>query len=513
MLSLPQNEISHSADWTAANQNIGWLSQLASPELVEAWMDQDAYASIVIDTEGLVHKVNKTFLNWKNRKRAEVLFQNIKEVFSKKAYHSLWEGLQVSCNGEIKVRQTYPAYIFPDQDCDQVCVNQYPLKDAQKGEVIGVLLCMKLDCAEIPAKKDRPSKIGTQKILDSLDTYIVVVDPQMKILAYNQLFFDFNLKHFPIEVEVGMPFLDLVPAERHEKYAEPFKKALKGETVSQELKIKRFWCEVKHSPVYQDDQIIAVLISIVKIEDWVKMRTEFKLLTQELMRSNVELQQFAYITSHNLRAPVVNLVSLLGFIDRKQIGDSMNQQIFHKVDTSALRLESTLQDLVQVVAIKERREVVFSRVNFRHLLDQLLESMSYQLIESETMIQADFTQIREVIYPYNYLWSICQNLLSNAMKYKRADVRPEINITSFREDGYVGIRVSDNGLGMDLETYGDRLFGLYQRFHEGDGLKGKGLGLYVVKSQVESLDGRIEVESKVNQGSCFSIYLQKLRPL
>ncbi len=505
--------MSEASAWSSASPSRGWLSRLASPELVEAWMDQPAYASLVLDVEGTVQKVNETFLNWKGSSRSEVLYQNIKEILPKQAYASLWEGLQCTLKGERKVKQFYPADLFPDQDIDHVCVNQYPLRDSHNGEFIGALVCFDTAAKEIEIPNNGLTKIDQKKILDSLEAYIVVVDIEMKLVSFNQRFYDSMLKHLPFEVKIGSPFLNLVPEDQYDRYVIPFEKALLGESVSQEVKINKLWWEIKHTPVYEGEEIIAVLITAAKIEDWVKMRSEFKLLTQELMRSNAELQQFAYITSHNLRAPVVNLVSLLGFIDRKQIGDSMNQQIFHKVDASALKLESTLQDLVQVVAIKDRREVVFSRVNLRQLLDDLLESMSYQLIESESMIQADFTTVREVIYPHNYLWSICQNLLSNAMKYRRSGVKPEISISSFREKGYLGIRVADNGLGMDLETYGDRLFGLYQRFHEGDGLKGKGLGLYIVKSQVESLDGLIEVESTVNRGSTFSIYLQKLRAL
>lgn len=510
---MSKKETSQTNTLSSATQSNEWFINLSAPALVNAWIDQPAYACMVVDQKGDIQKVNETFLAWAKTKRGKVLFQNIADQFSEKDYTLLTQGINVSLNGESRVKEIYPASLFPHQNALKVCVNHYPLQGSKSGEVVGVLFCMDLEFA-LNERADNPwLNQDQQKILDSLDAYLVLLDTQMRLLSFNKNFYNSVLKRFPFELKKGMPFLKLVPAEHQERYVIPFEKALKGETVSQELKRNSIWWEMKHTPVYEGGEITAVAISAIEIDNWVRMRDEFKLLTQELIRSNAELQQFAYITSHNLRAPVVNLVSLLGFVDRRQIGDAMNQQIFHKVDASALRLENTLQDLVQVVAIKEKREVSFERVNFRHLLDQLLEAMSFELIESESMIQADFAAVREVIYPYNYLWSIIQNLLSNAMKYKRPGIKPEIRISSFRKDGFVGIRIADNGLGLNLDTYGDRLFGLYQRFHEGEGLKGKGLGLYIVKSQVESLDGRIEVESKVDQGSCFHIYLRNLRPL
>lgn len=513
MIREHKNDMTQPDVWSSTVKNIGWTALLAAPALVESWMDQPAYGCVIVDREGIVQRVNETFLDWLQLKPSELLFQPLASPFSTNDYQLLWEGIQSSLRGESRVKQIYPASLFPHQNASKVCINHYPLQAASSGEVVGVLLCVDFEsCGEGQAENELINR-DQQKILDSLDAYLVLVDKDMKLLSFNKQFYEAALYHLPSELKRGMPFLNLLPPKQRERYVIPFEKALVGEIVSQEVKLNEIWWEFKHTPVYEDEKIIAVAITAVKIDDWVRMRNEFKLLTQELMRSNAELQQFAYITSHNLRAPVVNLVSLLSFVDRKQIGDSMNQQIFHKVDASALKLESTLQDLVQVVAIKERKEVSFGRVKFRNLLDRLLEAMSFELIESESMIQADFTEVREVLYPPNYLWTICQNLLSNAMKYKRAGVKPEIRIKSFREDGYVGIRITDNGLGMDLDTYGDRLFGLYQRFHEGDGLAGKGLGLYIVKSQVESLDGHIKVDSTVDKGSCFSIYLRKLRSL
>lgn len=486
------------------------MDQLAAPDLIESWMDQPTYGVLVVDRKGIVRRANETMLNWVGKSYCETILAPLATLFHKKDFIALWDGLQESFRGNRCIKQSYPPSLFPKQELEKVCINQYPLYAADRQTVAGVLLCF--DLRPSPTSHSKTLDVSRQ-MLDSLDAYLVLVDTEMRLLSANKQFLASFGERFSYSIEPGISFIELFPDKLRERYYRPFTKALNGQTVATEIKLDDSWWEIKYAPVYQEEEVIAVVISASNIDDWVKMRAEFDLLTQELMRSNAELKQFAYITSHNLRAPVVNLVSLLGFVDRKQVGDEMNQQIFHKIDSSAVRLESTLQDLVQVVAIKDRRDISFSRVNFRQLLDELLETMAYELIDSEAMIQADFTDVQEVIYPRNYLWSICQNLLGNAMKYRRPGIKPQIKVSSFREAGFIGIRIEDNGLGMDLETYGDRLFGLYQRFHEGEGLNGKGLGLYIVKSQVESLQGKISVSSTINQGSVFSVYLRHLLPL
>jgi signal transduction histidine kinase len=102
--------------------------------------------------------------------------------------------------------------------------------------------------------------------------------------------------------------------------------------------------------------------------------------------------------------------------------------------------------------------------------------------------------------------SILMNLISNAIKYRHPDRAPRISIRTTRVDGEVCLSVRDNGLGMDLDSYGDKLFTLYGRFHSH--VDGKGLGLYLVRTHVQAMGGRIEVESEPGKGTAFSVFLK-----
>jgi signal transduction histidine kinase len=112
-------------------------------------------------------------------------------------------------------------------------------------------------------------------------------------------------------------------------------------------------------------------------------------------------------------------------------------------------------------------------------------------------------EIKTISYPKAYLENILYNLISNALKYSRSEIPPEITISTTMHEGKVQISVKDNGLGIDLEKYGDRVFKLNQVFHEG--FDSKGVGLYLTKTQVESLGGKIELKSVLNEGSEFIV--------
>jgi signal transduction histidine kinase len=120
------------------------------------------------------------------------------------------------------------------------------------------------------------------------------------------------------------------------------------------------------------------------------------------------------------------------------------------------------------------------------------------------MVELGIPVTSEVYFSKSGLQSIIQNLVSNAVKYKSPDRKLKVQISLFNTSDYQILSISDNGLGIDLEKYGERLYNLYQRFHPET--EGKGLGLYLVRSIIESAGGRIEVESEVNVGTTFKLY-------
>lgn len=250
------------------------------------------------------------------------------------------------------------------------------------------------------------------------------------------------------------------------------------------------------------DKFVVTACQDITLRRQAEERTQH--LASTLMQRNAELQQFAYITSHNLRAPVMNLVSLMSFYDRKHPASSTNEGIIEKVDRSVHRLHETLNDLLEIVDIKDPEEASKTWQRVDDALAYVQQSLGEQLLRVKGVVYTDF-QVEEVYFSGSYLRSGLLNLLANAIKYRSPDRPLRIWVRTERKEGMVALSVRDNGIGIDLEKNGHRLFRMYERLQEQG--EGRGLGLYMVRSQVEAMGGKVHVESALNLGTTFYLYL------
>ncbi len=230
---------------------------------------------------------------------------------------------------------------------------------------------------------------------------------------------------------------------------------------------------------------------------------ELQDITRELRKTNTELEKFAYITSHNLRAPVVNLMSLTDMQAQEALSEELNQEITQKIHYCVKQLDSTLNDLIEIVATKSGNHVNKEHMDLQTELDVILRSIEKQVTESGARIETNFSEIKSVYFPKRFLHSILLNLLTNAIKYRSDKRKLVISINTHVKKDHTILYFSDNGLGMNMNKFGSKIFGLYQRFHSK--IDGKGLGLYIIKSQIESMDGKIEVQSAPDVGTTFKI--------
>ncbi len=259
-------------------------------------------------------------------------------------------------------------------------------------------------------------------------------------------------------------------------------------------------------PVFLEGKTISIFGIYVDISERKQAEEDLKKHSNELLRSNAELEQFAYVTSHNLRAPVVNLESLLEFFDTSELKNENNKFVFNKITKSVDQLNETLNDLVDIVAKKKEVSQPKEKIEFEKLFNKAKDYSENQLNETNAIVKADFSKAPEIYYLKSFMESIMHNLLSNAIKYRSPKRQPHIMFETVRSNGYVCLTVTDNGLGIDLKQHKDQVFNLYKRFHLNK--SGKGMGLYLIKSQVESLGGKVEIDSQVDQGTTFYLYLK-----
>lgn len=233
----------------------------------------------------------------------------------------------------------------------------------------------------------------------------------------------------------------------------------------------------------------------------IKEAQQVRELANQLQRQNEQLANFAHIASHNLRSHVGNLSSLLKL--HKEADTSEQAVLLEMVDKVTKHLSDTLSDLIESIRIKEDTAKERQVVHFTDVLTKTKDVLASQLLEAKAIVVDSFP-VPSIHYPPVYLESIFLNLISNAVKYRSPDRDPVIRVKTAMEDGEPVLTIADNGLGIDLERHGDKLFGLYKTFHTTK--DAKGLGLFITKVQVEAMGGRITVESAVDRGTSFHIH-------
>ncbi|MEJ8800616.1 PAS domain S-box protein [Pontibacter sp. H249] len=286
----------------------------------------------------------------------------------------------------------------------------------------------------------------------------------------------------------------------------------KGNKLQYELRIvtkhhEIKWIVLRYSPVIdKKGNIIRVDGSAADITDKKQEEARGAVLNEQLQKQNNHLQQFAYIVSHNLRAQIANILGLTSIYDRRRPESTLNLRVIDNLSQSAKLLDGTIRDLNDILTIRSQLSEGNEIVNFHEMLAHILTSIADTLATEEADVICDFNEAPEVVTVRGYIYSIMLNLVTNALKYRSSSRKLELKLKTFKVLDYICLQVQDNGQGIDLEKERDKIFGLYKRFHHNK--DGKGVGLYLVKTQAELLGGKVEVDSQPDLGSIFKVYLK-----
>lgn len=266
------------------------------------------------------------------------------------------------------------------------------------------------------------------------------------------------------------------------------------------------WLEDYVAPVADKFGYITELYGSVRdITTQKHSELEREQLIKELSNKYNELMQFNYIVSHNLRAPVAHILGL-GRLLHTDITPEDKETTLEYIQEAAQAMDDLLQDLNVILStrsmLNEKVETFLLTDVLRTVFSNLKSEITRSEAEIITNIQPEATEIVSI---KSYVQSALFNLITNAIKYRSPERTPVINIEAAKHEDRMVITVSDNGMGINLGTHGDRIFGLYNRFHLEQ--EGKGLGLYMTKTQIESLGGQITVDSTEGVGTTFVITL------
>ncbi|MGV3587573.1 MAG: CHASE domain-containing protein [Adhaeribacter sp.] len=269
-----------------------------------------------------------------------------------------------------------------------------------------------------------------------------------------------------------------------------------------------------YQPLFtQDREVDAVLVFAIEVTELVFSRKELMQTNEELSRTNVELRRtntdldnFVYTASHDLRAPIANLEGLTNDMMYNMYArlTPEEQFVLKLLRESINKLKRTIVDLTNITRVQ--KEVNQSQVNlsFAEVLADVKQDIQSMITESGACFKIDFA-VPEIIYARKNLRSILYNLVSNAIKYRAPERKPQILVSTSQEGEYITLTVSDNGLGIRTDQQ-HKLFSMFRRVHTH--VEGSGIGLYIVKRIVENNGGYVAVESQEGKGSTFKVFFK-----
>ena len=356
------------------------------------------------------------------------------------------------------------------------------------------------------------SELKFRSMVHNITDVIILVDEKGLVL-YSSPSLKPVLGYTPEEIN-GLKLFNLLHPIDYAPVKEVFKGLLttKGNGGIIEFKYKHknghyVIMEAQGNNQLDNPAINAVILTARDITRRKEKEEEKMLLVYELMEKNADLKQFSYITSHNLRAPLTNLMAICNLLDTEGLTQNDTVELISAFKISTTKLSETLNDLIKILIIKDGRSEDIDRVYFDKALADVKTSIGGLIEMSGAAIHADFARGASINFYPAYVESIFLNLLTNAIKYAHPYRKPVVAIQTVEDDKFVVLTFMDNGIGMDMKRVKSKIFGLYQRFH--NKIEGKGIGLYLVHSQVTALGGTISVDSTEGEGTTFVIRFKK----
>jgi signal transduction histidine kinase len=266
-------------------------------------------------------------------------------------------------------------------------------------------------------------------------------------------------------------------------------------------KNNKIWVRSKGEAESENGKCVRLIGIFQDITPQIKKRRKSEELLQMMSNQNARLTNFAHIVSHNLHSHSNNMESLMHLMQQEK-DEKEKQVIFKHLLSSASNLKETVTNLTKIVEI-QNNDLPLELINVNNGATNVIQSIS-SLFEKEkvTIINEIDTHLEVKALPA-YFDSMVLNLLTNTIKYKSPNKEAFVRLSTTEKQQSIVLSIEDNGLGIDLKLYGKKLFGMYKTFHNNE--DAKGIGLFITKNQIESMGGKITVESQVGEGTTFHL--------
>lgn len=359
----------------------------------------------------------------------------------------------------------------------------------------------------------RESEERARLLIESVKDYaIFLLTPQGHVATWNEG--AKRIKGYEADEIIGCHFSKFYPQEAKPNEYTKFELASaieQGRFEDEGWRVKKdgsqFWANVVITPIYNKEH---QHIGFTKITRDLSERVRNENLMQkneELHRLNIDLDNFIYTASHDLKTPIANLEGLLSLMTNRVAPklDSSEEKYLALMATSVQKLNDTILSLVEITKVQKD----LSRNNEPVSVQAVLEDVKEEIAGMINQFQVDISEslaIEEIAIARANLKSILFNLLTNAIKYHSPNRQPKIIIRTMVVESFLVLSIKDNGLGL-TKTQQAKMFSMFKRFHSH--IEGTGVGLYLVKRIMDNQGGKIEVKSKLDVGTEFKLYFRR----
>ena len=362
-------------------------------------------------------------------------------------------------------------------------------------------------------KRILENEANLRSILNTIDHSIWLVNARFELIDFNKEFYKNYKLAYGVRLEKGRNILDLLPSDAPDLIAQwriRYENGLKGkpgkyfDTYQLGDELRTY--EIKTHPIVENGKVTGLTIYSRDITQQKKTEDILKEQNDELTKINSELDRFVYSASHDLRAPLMSVKGLLNMI-KVDPEKGNTDKYLELIEKSVNKLDNFISDIIHY-SKNSRIDLLVREINFHDLLEESIGSLKY--MEGAEKVRS--SRNIELLSPFysdpSRLLMVFNNIISNAVRYRdkwKLDSYLQIDIHADQKKAI--IKFSDNGIGISKEYVGDVFKMFYRATTES---KGSGLGLYIVKSAVEKLNGTIAVNSEFGKGTTFTIEIPNL---
>jgi PAS domain S-box-containing protein len=466
-----------------------------------------AIGKVLTDLKGNFFRVNKAFCNLLGYSRSELQKLSFQQITHPDDLNESSDTVDMIIRGQVDYLRLEKRYIHSSGSVIWVNLNTAIVRDVNNNPLYFVSQMENITDRKLADVALAKSEANMKTIFNNTDVAYLLLDSHYNVIAFNLRFKNSFETEAEAEVQLNSYLFDVVPKDRRERMKGTFDSVMTTlQPVEYEyeynIKNKRGYFHVSIIPVISGTEAIGVCLSATDITNRKKLELERQAIIDDLMQRNRDLQQFAHIVSHNVRGP---LSTILGLVDLLQYDLSPEDVKLYisSIKITADKLDDVVRDLNKILQVRRELSEPKTTVKFNAIVSEITSGIAQLISDSNTTITTDFTQVDELLTVRSYLYAIFYNLITNSIKFCKPDVPPFIKIWTELHDGKIIICFRDNGIGIDMAHNREKIFMLYQRFNFD--VEGKGLGLFMCKTQIEVLNGKIEVESQPGEGATFRL--------